>query len=146
MNGKVFLDTNLFVYQLEFVDEQKGRLAEEIIFHGIAKGTACISFQVVQECLNTIRRKAEIPLDHANTRRYMEAVLFPLWRIMPSQDLYVKALEIQSRFVFHFYDSLIIAAALESGCSRLYSEDLQHNQRIEHLTIENPFLLCVGSG
>jgi predicted nucleic acid-binding protein len=34
----------------------------------------------------------------------------------------------------------IIAAALEASCSRLYSEDLQHGQRIERLTIENPFL------
>jgi predicted nucleic acid-binding protein len=34
---------------------------------------------------------------------------------------------------------LIIAAALESGCTRLYSEDLQHGQQIEGLIIENPF-------
>jgi predicted nucleic acid-binding protein len=34
----------------------------------------------------------------------------------------------------------IIAAALEASCSRLYSEDLKHGQRIERLTIENPFL------
>jgi predicted nucleic acid-binding protein len=34
---------------------------------------------------------------------------------------------------------LIIAAALEAGCLTLYSEDLQHGQQIEGLTIENPF-------
>ena len=38
-----------------------------------------------------------------------------------------------------FYDSLIVAAALEAGCTRLLSEDLQHGQQIEGLTIENPF-------
>ena len=43
------------------------------------------------------------------------------------------------RFGFSFYDSLIVAAALEAGCTRLYSEDLQHGQRIQNLTIENPF-------
>jgi predicted nucleic acid-binding protein len=40
----------------------------------------------------------------------------------------------------HFFDSLIIAAALSAGCDRLYSEDLQHGQLIEGLTIVNPFL------
>jgi predicted nucleic acid-binding protein len=44
------------------------------------------------------------------------------------------------RYGFHFYDSLIVAAALEAGCSRLFSEDLQHGQRIDGLTVENPFL------
>ena len=41
---------------------------------------------------------------------------------------------------FSFYDSLIVAAALEAGCSRLYTEDMQHGQQIHSLTIQNPFL------
>ncbi|MFW6415592.1 MAG: PIN domain-containing protein [Thermodesulfobacteriota bacterium] len=139
MSVDFFLDTNLFIYQLEFLDEQKGKIAESIITRGIANGTGCISFQVIQECLNTIRRKAEIPLEQAETRKYLESVLFPLWKIMPSQRIYLWALDIQDRYRFTFYDSLIVAAALEGGCSRLYSEDLQHGQRIERLLIENPF-------
>lgn len=141
MSADFFLDTNLFIYQLEFLNEQKGSIAESIITQGIASGNACISFQVIQEFLNTIRRKAEIPLGQAETRRYMEAVLFPLWSIMPSQKLYLRALDIQDRYHFGFYDSLIVSAALEAGCKRLYSEDLQHGQRIESLTVENPFLI-----
>ena len=36
--------------------------------------------------------------------------------------------------------NVIIAAALESGCARLLSEDLQNGQVIDNvLTIENPF-------
>ncbi|MBS3779157.1 MAG: PIN domain-containing protein [Desulfovermiculus sp.] len=140
MSVDFFLDTNLFIYQLEFLDEQKGKIAESIITQGIANGNACISFQVIQECLHTIRRKAEIPLAQDETRRYLETVLFPLWRIMPSQKIYLRALSIQDRYGFAFYDSLIVAAALDRGCSRLYSEDLQHGQRIECLVIENPFI------
>jgi predicted nucleic acid-binding protein len=37
------------------------------------------------------------------------------------------------------YDALIAASALDAGCSRLLSEDLQHGQRIESLTIVDPF-------
>lgn len=59
---------------------------------------------------------------------------------MPSSTLYERALELQGRYRFSFYDSLVVAAALESGCQKLYSEDLQHGQRVGNLTIENPFL------
>ena len=34
---------------------------------------------------------------------------------------------------------MIVAAALTAGCSLLLSEDLQSGQRIEGLTIRNPF-------
>ncbi len=45
-------------------------------------------------------------------------------------------------YVFDRQDAtpLIVAAALEAGCTRLLSEDLQHGQRVETLTVENPFL------
>jgi predicted nucleic acid-binding protein len=38
-----------------------------------------------------------------------------------------------------FYDALIVAAAILANCSTLYSEDMQHAQRIESVTIRNPF-------
>ena len=47
--------------------------------------------------------------------------------------------DIQQRQRFGFYDSLVVAAALEAGCRRLLSEDLQHGQRIGALRVENPF-------
>jgi predicted nucleic acid-binding protein len=58
---------------------------------------------------------------------------------MPSRGLYEQALNIQGRYGYGFYDSLIIAAALEAACSRLISEDFQDGQRIEGLRIVNPF-------
>lgn len=97
------------------------------------------NFQVVQECLNTAIRKAEIPLTTEEMKRYLNSFLMPLYRVQPSLNLYHAALDIKTLYRFGFYDSLIVAAALESGCKTLYSEDLQHGQQIEGLTIENPF-------
>jgi len=139
MNAERFFDTNLFIYQLEGLDQRKAELADRLIRQGIERGTACISFQVIQECLNTALRKAEIPLTPAQMQSYLEAVLAPLYRISASLGLYRRALDIQTRYRYGFYDALIIAAALEAGCSRLYSEDLQGGQQIEGLTIVNPF-------
>jgi predicted nucleic acid-binding protein len=62
-----------------------------------------------------------------------------LLRVSSSIDLYRRGLDIQARYRFAFYDALIIAAALEAGCTRLYSEDMHDGQRIDTLVIEDPF-------
>lgn len=132
-----FLDSNVILYTFD-VDEQKRLVAQGIVMAALA-GDACISFQVVQEVLNLLTRRRQPLASEAEARRALTDVLMPLWRVMPSQGLYERALGAQARYGYGFYDSLIIAAALESGCRRLLSEDLQHGQRIEGLTIENPF-------
>ena len=132
-----FIDSNIFIYLFDETDADKRRAAETLVQEALETGTASISFQVVQETLNTLTRKLGATQDDA--RRFMDAVLVPLWRIMPSRALYARALELRERYRFSFYDSLIIAAALEGGCTRFYSEDLQHGQRVEQLVVENPF-------
>jgi len=139
MPANRFLDTNIFVYHLEGINTDKGRIANELIRNGLASGTVCISFQVVQECLNTALRKSEIPLDLEAMRRYLNTVLAPLMQVPATVGLYHRALDIQVRYRYGFYDSLIVSAALEAGCTTLFSEDLQHGQEIEGLRIENPF-------
>lgn len=62
MSVEYFIDANVFIYPLERLDPRKSDITEQLITKGIATRTACISFQVVQECLNTAIRKAEIPL------------------------------------------------------------------------------------
>jgi predicted nucleic acid-binding protein len=140
MSVDCFIDTNVFIYSLERLDERKADKADRLIETGIATGNAYISFQVVQECLNTAIRKAAIPLTTDEMKMYLNSVLTPLYRVQPSRKLYEAALDIQGRFLFSFYDSLIIAAALEVNCKILFSEDMQHGQKIEGLTIENPFI------
>lgn len=139
MSVDSFIDTNVFIYQLEGLDARKAAIAERLIAQGIADKTACISFQVVQECLNTVLHRAQVPLSTEEMRKYLQTVLTPLYKVQPSLALYQTALDLQARYNFSFYDGLIVAAALEVGCKRLYSEDLQHGRRIGELTIENPF-------
>jgi predicted nucleic acid-binding protein len=134
-----FIDTNVFIYQLDTRDPRKHAIADRIVGEALATDNACISFQVIQECLNTVLRKAEITLDAAAARLYVDTVLAPLDRVASSIELYRSALHLQQRWKFSFYDSLIVAAALEAGCKHLLSEDLQHGQRIGTLRIENPF-------
>ena len=51
-----------------------------------------------------------------------------------------KGIELKGKYKLQFYDSMILATALENGCNIVFSEDMQHNQVIENrLTIINPF-------
>jgi predicted nucleic acid-binding protein len=56
-------------------------------------------------------------------------------------DTHDRGLDIAERFGFSLYDSMIVSSALESGCTVLYSEDMQHGQKIDaQLVVLNPFL------
>jgi predicted nucleic acid-binding protein len=134
-----FLDSNVFVYLFDETSPTKQRIAEALIRSGLESGDAAISFQVVQETLSVMTRKFVATASPEEARRFLERVLFPLWAVMPSEGLYERALELRGRYGFSFYDALIVAAALAAGCRRLYSEDFQDGQKIEQLTVVNPF-------
>ncbi len=134
-----FLDSNVLVYALDASAGSKRAIARRLIQAGLASGEGVISYQVVQETLNVITRKFAVPVSTTDARRLLEEVLAPMWRVMPSIALYQRALDVRDRYGYAFYDALVIAAALAAGCTRLYSEDLQDGQRIEGLTIVNPF-------
>lgn len=140
MSVEVFIDTNVFVHHLDATHAGKHDAAGRLVREALRDRNACISFQVVQECLNTILRKAEVPLDEAGARSYLDVVLVPLMLVPATPALYQRALEVRQRWRFSFYDALIVAAAQSAGCRRLMSEDLQHGQRIDGLLVENPFL------
>jgi predicted nucleic acid-binding protein len=140
MSAEVFIDTNVFVYHLDATHAGKHEAAGQLVRRALVERNACISFQVVQECLNTVLRKAEVPLDEAGARSYLDVVLAPLMLVPATATLYQRALEVRQRWRFSFYDSLIVAAAQSAGCKRLLSEDLQHGQRFDGLVVENPFL------
>lgn len=97
-----------------------------------------ISCQVVQEALNVFGRK--LGATAGQQLKIFDNVLSCLWRTHPTADLYRRAVAISRRYRFGFYDSLVVAAALEYGCDLLYSEDLLDGQVIDTVTIRNPFL------
>jgi len=137
MSAEDFLDTNIFVYMFDGTDDIKRRRAEQLVRRGIEAGTGRISYQVVQETLNVATRR--LGFSYSDSRTLLADVLAPLWTVHPSRELYERGLALRDRYGFSFYDSMIVAGAVESGCARLYSEDLQHGQRIQSLTIEDPF-------
>ncbi len=134
-----FIDTNIFIYLFDETAPQKRARSEELVHKAIETKNAVISYQVVQETLNVLTTKLQNPVTINDARLFYQKILAPLWKINPNQRLYESALNIQSRYRYSFYDSLIIAAALTAGCRQLISEDMQAGHHIEKLKIENPY-------
>ena len=138
MSGRFFLDTNILVYSFDATAPRKRDRARELVATAL-EGAGMISFQVVQEFLNVALLKFASPMTVEQAQEYLDGVLVPLCRVQSDPDLYREALSARLRWRFSFYDSLVVAAALRSGCDTLYSEDLQHGQRIGRLTVVDPF-------
>lgn len=134
-----FLDSNVFIYLFDETDERRREIARRLVHDGLESGDSCISFQVVQETLAVLTGTLKKRATPADARRFLGAILEPLWRVMPSPSLYERGLELQQRYALGFHDALIVAAALEGGCTRLWSEDMQDGLRVDRLTIRNPF-------
>lgn len=134
MIDSVFLDTNILLYSYSNSEPLKQSIAR----HLITNNDSFISTQVLQELTNTITKKFSFSYNDA---------ISVINECCQNNNLYtndinaiLKACNIANRYHFSFYDSLIIAAALECNCSVLYTEDLHHSQVIfDSITIINPF-------
>ena len=140
MSDKYFLDTNILVYSLDPVDPRKARIAEELVTRGVGSRMGVISYQVVQEFMNVSLRQFKATMTVAELELYFFKVLLPMMTIPSSSGLFLEGLRLQAAGQIAWYDSLVVAAAIQGGCEVLYSEDMQHGRRFGDLVIQNPFL------
>ena len=139
MSAKFFLDTNLLVYSFEEGELAKRDRARQLIEQALETRQGVISWQVVQEFLNVALHKWQKPMTAADAREFLQAVLNPLCTVYPSAEIWNSALRIAEESQYRFYDTLIVASAIQSGATILYSEDLQDGRRFGPLQICNPF-------
>src|SRR5690348_6345878 len=133
MSGRFFLDTNIFVYSFDTTVPTKSQRANELILEGIQKAQGVISYQVIQEFFNLALRKFQQPLTVSEAEQYLATVFGQFAYVQSSARLFLHALRIADKSHLSWYDSLIVAAALENNCTILYTEDLQHGQHFGEL-------------
>src|SRR5215467_10109944 len=123
MNGKFFLDTNVFVYSLDKSSPAKQKIATRLVREAIATGKGTVSYQVIQEFFNVALKGFADVMSVAEGEHYLASIFRPMLAIQSSQGLFADALRLYERHRLSWYDSLIVAAALEAHCGLLYSED-----------------------
>jgi len=135
-NQKIFLDSNIVIYAYCNNSVDKQQKAKKLF----VEKEITISTQVLQETANTLYRKFKADF-HTICSLLEECVDNVSMLHVNTGKTVFQACKIAEKYQYSFYDSLIIASALEAECQILYSEDMQHNQFVEgKLKIINPFL------
>jgi predicted nucleic acid-binding protein len=137
MNDKIFLDTNILVYAYNSDDPTKQKITVKLLRENFAEKEIYISVQVLNEFYAVLSKHK---IEHSEIEQYINEITNSV-QILPINVLISKkALDIRRTYRYSWWDSLVLASALKSNSSILYSEDMQHGQIIESsLKIINPF-------
>jgi predicted nucleic acid-binding protein len=132
--AKAFVDTNVFVYI--YSDDEQDKRKQAIT--QIDKFDRVISTQVLNEFCNVCIRKMRMELPSVANAIGKICLTNALTAI--NEKSVRKALFIHGKYGYSYYDSLMVASAIESGCEYLLSEDMADGQIIEEtLTVKNIF-------
>jgi predicted nucleic acid-binding protein len=139
MKDKVFIDTNIFVYSALDDEEEKVKREKSIeLLKKFSGQQTFVSTQILNEFYSVLL-KHNIPdkdiQDKLNT--IINDSMVSLIRIETIKNSW----ELRAKYNISFWDSLIVASAIENKCTILYTEDLHHSQLIAgRLRILNPFI------
>lgn len=135
MSARVFFDSNVLIYLYSIDEPEKQQKALQSIE---ATENRWISTQVLSELCNILHKKFK--LEYSGIAKVLTEIQGSFQVITVQPSTIEQALNLAQIYRYSYYDSLIIAAALEQSCTILYSEDMQNQQTIEHHTrILNPF-------
>jgi len=127
-----FFDTNVLLYLLS-EDATKADRTEKLLQAG-----GVVSVQVLNEFAAVAAGKLAMRINE------IRKILSAIRAICTVKSLEIEThqlgLELAERYRYSIYDSMILAAALRAHCSVLFTEDFQHGQALERLTIRNPFI------
>ena len=135
MKDEIFIDSNILIYAVS-QNSPKCDIARQLLMENVEQIT--VSSQVINEFISICIKKNILSLE--DTFKYAEEFMEIFnFSVIKKSEVRL-AMHVKRRYKYSYYDSLIIASALENGCNILYTEDMQHGQIIEdNLKIINPF-------
>ncbi|NJK93440.1 MAG: PIN domain-containing protein [Blastochloris sp.] len=141
MNDSIFVDTNILLYARDASEPSKQAIASARLEELWSTRTGRLSVQVLNEYFVNVTRKLDPGLSPEEAWDDIEAL--SAWEPLAlNMTLLNRAYHTQSRYQLSWWDSLIVAAAEASECSRILSEDLSDHASYYGIVIENPFRSC----
>ncbi|MCL2385949.1 MAG: PIN domain-containing protein [Defluviitaleaceae bacterium] len=126
MSGRVFLDTNVFVY----TQSEGETIKRDIALNALDKYDCCTSTQVFNEISNVMIKKLKMSI--AEVKQIITAINSRCEVGIIDFETVQKALDLKGTYGYSYYDSLIIAAAILNDCDYIFSEDLHDGQIIDN--------------
>jgi predicted nucleic acid-binding protein len=137
--GRFFVDTNLLVYAYDSSAGNKWKTSLEVLSQLWIHRNGVLSTQVIQELFVSLTQKVKNPILPRAAREIISDLL--RWPVVVNEaENILRAVDLQIKYHFSFWDSLILQAAITSKSEFLLSEDFQDGQVVESVTILNPFL------
>jgi predicted nucleic acid-binding protein len=131
-----FIDSNILVYADSDDEPAKQQQAALLLRRLLLARSGVISTQVLNEYVNVGIKKLKL----TNTRLRQQLQFHGQFEmVIVTPDITETAIDLHQTRSLSFYDALIVASALVSGCSVLYSEDMNSNESIKGLKVVNPF-------
>jgi predicted nucleic acid-binding protein len=133
-----FVDTNILVYAEDRDAGRKREIARDLLVDLWSSREGVLSVQVLQEFYVTVTRKLKRPMSAAMAAEIVDEYL--TWQVVENTKTLLKAaLQLQAKAQLSFWDAMMVQAAIEARCDRLYTEDLNAGQRVGGVTLVNPF-------
>jgi predicted nucleic acid-binding protein len=130
------VDTNVLVYAHDGRDAEKQAIAVSLVQ---SLTDAFLLWQVACEYVS-VSKKLE-PVGYSRERAWQDVRgLRLVWAAeLPSWEVMDRAEQLMGRYSLSYWDAMIVAACLEAGVTRLYSEDFSAYSSIDGLEVVNPF-------
>ena len=131
------VDTNVLIYARDPRHPSKFQRARHL---SAEMPDGVLLWQVACEFIAASRKLTEVGYTQAQAWRELEQ-LRELWKlIVPSENVLTHAERLTGTHNFSFWDSMLVAACIESGVTRLYTEDFDSSiSKAIGVEIINPF-------
>jgi len=138
VSDPAFLESNIQI-QTTLDTDGVSRHVRSNVEHSLMRRGGVISVQVLNKFANVARRKLRRAwLEIMRSLSDIRALFRP--PVPLTLATHVAAVALAVKYGFSFYDALIVASALEAGCTILLSEDMHDGLVVEgRLTVRNPF-------
>lgn len=130
------VDTNVLIYAHDLREPAKQSAAIGLLASGV---DFVLLWQVACEFLAASRKLQPLGFDLAKAFGELRKLQLAWNFEKPTVAVLDRAEDLISRFSLSFWDALLIAAGLEAGVQRLYSEDFSAYPNIDGMEIVNPF-------
>ena len=136
MAARSFIDTNVLIYAQASDEPQKQLAALALLKNLYEENTGVLSTQVLQEYCNVALKKMKLPAQYVRT----QLDLIEQFEVVQVTPAIIRAgLDLHQTRSVSFFDAIVLASAHASGCTVLWTEDMNANEVVNGVCIKNPF-------
>jgi predicted nucleic acid-binding protein len=133
-----FVDTNVLVYARDASEPAKQPAAARWLRLLWATRAGRVSSQVLNEYYSVVTEKLRPGLSRDEARADVRSLM--AWAPVPTDGPVVEgAWTVQDRYGLSWWDALVASAAQVAGCAWLLTDNLQHGQVLDGVTVVDPF-------